>query len=107
MNISCVLERDAQSLTAEGNDPHRYNILTLSRPGRIIKTLHRGFPGGTVVKNLPANARDAGVISGLRRSPGEGTHFWKWQLTPVFLPGKSYGQRSTVGCTPWVPKSRT
>ena len=24
----------------------------------------------------------------------------KWQPTPVFLPGKSYGQRSQVGCSP-------
>ena len=31
-----------------------------------------GFPGGSVVENLPANARDAGLISGLGRSPGEG-----------------------------------
>ena len=34
-----------------------------------------GFPGGSVVKNLPANARgtrDAGWIHGLGRSPGEG-----------------------------------
>ena len=30
------------------------------------------FPGGTVVKNLPANAKDTGSISGLRRSLGEG-----------------------------------
>ena len=34
-----------------------------------------GFPGGTVVKNPPANAvdaRDVGSIHGLGRSPGEG-----------------------------------
>ena len=34
-----------------------------------------GFPGGTVVKNLPANAgdtRDAGLIPGSGRFPGEG-----------------------------------
>ena len=33
------------------------------------------FPGGTVVNNLPANARDAGdtgSIPGLERFPGEG-----------------------------------
>ena len=30
------------------------------------------FPGGSVVKNLPANAGDAGLIPGSRRSPGEG-----------------------------------
>ena len=31
-----------------------------------------GFPGGSVVKELPANAEDAGSILGLERSPGEG-----------------------------------
>ena len=30
------------------------------------------FPGGSVVKNLPANAVDAGLIPGLGRFPGEG-----------------------------------
>ena len=29
------------------------------------------FPGGSVVKNLPANAGDAGSVPGLGRSPGE------------------------------------
>ena len=27
--------------------------------------------------------------------------------TPVLLPGKSHRQRSLVGCSPWVAKSRT
>ena len=31
-----------------------------------------GFPGGSVVKNPPANARDPGSIPGSGRSPGEG-----------------------------------
>ena len=31
-----------------------------------------GFPGGSVVKNLPANARDAGLIPWSGRPPGEG-----------------------------------
>ena len=30
-----------------------------------------GFPGGSVVKNLPANAGDVGSVSESRRSPGE------------------------------------
>ena len=34
--------------------------------------IHRGFPGGSVVKNPPANAGDVGLIPALRRSPGEG-----------------------------------
>ena len=31
-----------------------------------------GFPGGSMVKNLPANAGDAGLIPGPGRSPREG-----------------------------------
>ena len=48
-----------------------------------------GFPGDSVGKNPPANAGDAGSIPGLGRSPGEGNG-----PAPVFLPGKSHGQRS-------------
>ena len=25
----------------------------------------------------------------------------QWQAIPVLLPGKSYGWRSLVGCSPW------
>ena len=57
-----------------------------------------GFPGGSVVKNLPANAGD--LIPGSGRSPGEENGY----PTPVFLPGKSNGQRGLVGYTPWSHK---
>ena len=30
-----------------------------------------GFPGGSVIKNPPANAREVVLIPGWRRSPGE------------------------------------
>ena len=33
--------------------------------------LKEGFPGGSVVRNLPANAGDLGSIPGSGRSPGE------------------------------------
>ena len=33
---------------------------------------HQSFPGGSVVKKLPANAGDMGSIPGSARSPGEG-----------------------------------
>ena len=34
-----------------------------------IKNMHQGgFPGGTVVENLPANAGDTGLSPGLGRS---------------------------------------
>ena len=35
--------------------------------------LGRVISGGCVVKNLPANAGDAGLIPGSGRSPGEGS----------------------------------
>ena len=31
----------------------------------------------------------------------------QWHPTPVLLPGKSYGWRSLVGCSPWNAKSLT
>ena len=34
----------------------------------------RGFPGGSVVKNLPDNTGDLGLITGLGRFPGEGNN---------------------------------
>ena len=41
-----------------------------------------------------------------RFNPWIGTISWrrKWQPTPVFLPGKSHGWRSLVGCSPWGRK---
>ena len=55
-----------------------------------------------VVKNPPATAgdvREAGLIPGSGRS-------WRraWQPTPVFLPGKSHGQRTLAGNSLWGRK---
>ena len=52
------------------------------------------------VKNPPANAGDTGDTGSI---PGSGTSPGgkKWQLSPVFLPGKSHGQRTLVGYSPW------
>ena len=37
-----------------------------------LLNLNEGIPGGSVVKNPPANEEDIGSVPGLRRSPGEG-----------------------------------
>ena len=42
-----------------------------ARPFRTTKN-RRGFPGGSVVKNPPANAKVMGLIPGSGRSLGEG-----------------------------------
>ena len=58
------------------------------------------FPGGSVVKNLPAKTGDTGLIPGSGRSPGEeemATH-------SSILPGKFHGQRGLAGYIPWDQK---
>ena len=49
-----------------------------------------------VVKNLNASAGDVRDVGSI---PGSGRFPWRraWQLTPVFLPEESHGQRSLVG----------
>ena len=58
---------------------------------------YKGFPGGSVVKNLLANAGDWSLISGSGRFPGEGNG----NPTPISLPGKSHGQKSLEGYSSW------
>ena len=58
------------------------------------------FTGGSAVKNLPANARDAGLIPGSGRSPGEGnatqSSILAWQTPWTEKPGGLY--------SPWGPE---
>ena len=56
------------------------------------------FPGGSVIKNPPAYAGDAGDLGLI---PGSGRPLRrKWQPTPVLLTGESRGQRSLLGYSP-------
>ena len=65
-----------------------------------------GFPDGTVVKNLPANAgrtRDTGLTPGLGRSPGGG-HGNPFQYSCLGNPMDREARRATVH---GVAKSQT
>ena len=55
--------------------------------------------GGSVVKNLPAT-QETRIWSLGQEYPLKK----EWLLTPVFLPGKSHGQRSLTGYSPWGHK---
>ena len=50
-----------------------------------------GFPGGSAVENLPANAGDESLIPGLGRSPGGGhgnpLQYTFWKITWTEEPG--------------------
>ena len=54
-----------------------------------------GFPGGSVVKNLPAKQEMGDPSLGQEDPLEKGM-----ATTPIFLPGKSHRQRTWVGCSP-------
>ena len=71
--------------------------------------MNNSFPGGSLVKNLPASAEDAGSILDLGRSPGEGNgnplqnsclgnpmHRGAWQAT---VPGVTRVRHSDCATT--------
>ena len=65
-----------------------------------IYSICMGFPGGAVVKNLPANAgdtRDGDYIPGSRRSRGGGNG----KPLQYSWPGKFHGQSNLAGYSPW------
>ena len=49
-----------------------YTVHGVAKSRTQLSDFHFDFPGGSVVKNLPTNAGDAGSIPGSRRLPGEG-----------------------------------
>ena len=60
----------------------------------------KGFLGGAVVKNGPADAGDTGLISGSGRSPGGGND----NPLQYFCLENAHGQRSLMGYSPWHRK---
>ena len=67
--ISCTEE--PCGLQSMGSQRVRHNLVTeLSKAG--ITDATGGFPGGSVIKNPPANAGDTGPIPGSGRFPGGG-----------------------------------
>ena len=66
--------------------------------------MHKGFPGGSVVKKKKKKStcqcRRGGFSPWVRKIP------WrrKWQPTPVFWIGQSNGQGSLAGYSPWGHK---
>ena len=59
-----------------------------------------GFPDGSDGKESTCKCRRPGFDPSVRKIP------WRRERlsTPVFLPGKSYGQRSLIGYSPWSHK---
>ena len=65
--------------------------------------LRWGFPGGSVSKESTCNSGDCLQCKKHGFNPWVGKIPWgrEWQPTPIFLPGKSQGQKSVAGYSPW------
>ena len=68
----------------------QWNLLSLRRKEILTHATTWGFPGGSLIKNLPASAGNARDSSSSPRLGGS--------------PGEFHGQRSLVGYSPWVHK---
>ena len=83
--------RDSGSIPGSERSPVEGN-------GILLQLLQWGSPVAQRVKNLPAlqETQETQIQSLGQEDP------WrrKWQPTPVFLPGKSHGQRSLAGYSP-------
>ena len=81
-----------------------YYVRVMAKINLEILGLHReiymGFPAGTSGKELTCKCRRH---KRRRFSPWVRKIPWRraWQPTLVLLPGKSHGQRSLVGYSPW------
>ena len=72
----------------------------------IPKNMHHGI---AVSQGFPGSANGKEPTCQCRRHRRLGFDPWvqkiswrgTWQLSPVFLPGKSHGQRSLAGYSPW------
>ena len=65
-----VKDRKACMLRSTGLQRVRHSLVAEQQ--QETPATVRGFPGGSVVKNPPANTGDMGSIPGSGRSPGEG-----------------------------------
>ena len=84
---------------------HQDTSLGLASATFEIKLKHNNhsFPGGLEVKNLHANVcqwRRRGFDPWVGKIPKRR----EWQPTPVFLPGKSHGQRNLASYSSWDGK---
>ena len=59
---------------------------------------------GHEFEQSPGDSEGQGSLACCSPGSRNWTQLRKWQPTPVFLPGKSHGPRSIVGCHPWGRK---
>ena len=68
-------------------------------PRNAMSEPHKASSMALVAGHLPSPPAPTRVTGLLGTAPM--TRRRQWHPTPVFLPGKSHGRRSLVGCSPW------
>ena len=81
--------------TQKQNQKKKYQILALV-PSQ------EGLPWWLMGKESSCQCKRHGFDPWVKKIPWRG----KWQPSPVFLPGKSHGQRSLAGYSPWSCKEQ-
>ena len=84
---------------------HPFLLCPLHKNKIIWEFLHSlfNFPGGSVLKNPPADVGDTGNTGSIPWS-GRFSQSRKWQPTPLFLSEESHGWRRLEGHSSWGPK---
>ena len=95
--LSCK-EREESRQHVNRAAEERQRVLMLFE-NQVIPETPVGLPGDSMVQTA-CQCRRCGFDPWVEKIPGRR----KWQPTPVFLPGKSHGQRSLAGYIPWCRK---
>ena len=99
LQYSCMEFHGQRCLT--GYSPWDFRVRHNWATNTFSVIYYNCFPGGSVSKDSYWNAGDC--LQCRRTGFDLRKTSWrrKWQPSPVFLPGKSHGQRHLTGCSPW------
>ena len=100
----CVCVQNHQNL---GTEKFYYEIFKKVIPFIYPFISNMGFPGNSAGKESACNARDPSLISGSRRSPGEGIGYllhYSWASPVAQLVKNPPTMQQRPGFDPWVGK---
>ena len=105
----CKVHEVAKSQTRLSNNTFLLNSTSLGIILPVVSVFANFYSAPFLPGGLPWSLRWQSIYLQCRRprfNPWVRKISWrrKWQPTPVSLPGKSHGQRSLVGCSPWGRK---
>ena len=103
--LICQIEHTPQNVQDYHSAPRKGERTAGGRISFLFVSVprHLGFSSGSMVKESDCQCRIRRRL-GFDPWVGKIPRRKKWQPTPVFLPGKSHGQRGLVSYSPWGRK---